>query len=59
MATNKGDWIMAVPHCLNVTYFSQEEFRDNFCLRYGLMTQDNTVAYNGCMKNFSVDHGLS
>ena len=33
-------WLSAVPHRLNGTEFSLEEFRNNFRLRYGLMIQD-------------------
>ena len=39
-ATRNGAWISAALHCLNGTELSQEEFRDNLRLRYGLMPQD-------------------
>ena len=39
-ATRNGAWLSAVPHPLNGTDFSREEFWDNLRLRYGLMPQD-------------------
>ena len=39
-ATRNGAWLSAVPHRLSGTELSQEEFRENICLRYGLMPQD-------------------
>ena len=39
-ATRNGAWLSAVPHRLNGTELSQEELRDNLCLRYGLIPQD-------------------
>ena len=52
-------WRSAVPHCLNGMEFSQEEFWDNLCLRYGLMPQDIPVTCDGCGKKFSIEHALS
>ena len=40
MVTRNEEWLIAVLHCLNGTELYQEEFRDNICLRYGLMPQD-------------------
>ena len=34
-ATRNGAWLSSVPHCLNGTELSWEEFRDNLRLRYG------------------------
>ena len=48
-----------MPHFRNGPEFSREEFRENICLRYGLMPRDIPVACNGCGKKFSVDHNLS
>ena len=59
METSNGAWISSVPHRLNVTELSREEFRDNVCLRYGLMPQDIPVTCNGFGKKFSIDHALS
>ena len=39
-ATRNGAWLSDVPHRLNVMELSPEEFRDNVCLRYGLMPQN-------------------
>ena len=38
--TRNGEWLSAIPHCLNVIELSREGFQDNICLRYGLMPQD-------------------
>ena len=59
METRNGAWLSAVPHRLNGTEFSWEEFRDNLCLRYGLMPQSIPATYGGCSKKFLVDHALS
>ena len=58
-ATRNGAWLSAVPHRLNGTELSREEFRDNLCLRYGLMPQDIPATCNGCGKMFSIEHALS
>ena len=47
-----GVCISAIPHRLKGTELSQEEFRDNFCLRYGMMPQDIPATCNGCGKKF-------
>ena len=59
MATRNGAWFSAVPHLLNGTELSWEEFRDNICLRYGIMPQDTPPDYDGCGKKFSIEHALS
>ena len=38
--TRNGALLSAVPHCCNGTELFWEEFRDNLCLRYGLMPED-------------------
>ena len=38
---------------------SWEKFRDNLCLRYGLMRQDIPVTCDSCGKKFSLEHSLS
>ena len=43
MATSSGAWLSAIPHCLNGTELSQEEFQDNLCLSNRLMPQDIPV----------------
>ena len=52
-------WLSAVPHRLNGTELSREEFRDNIRLRYGLMPQDIPATCDGCGKKFSIEHALS
>ena len=58
-ATRNGAWISAIPHCLNGTELSWEEFRDDLRLRYGLMPQDFSATYDGCGKKFLTEHVLS
>ena len=58
-ATRNGAWLINVPHCLNSMELSQEEFRDNLRLRYGLMPQDIIATCDGCNKKFSIEHALS
>ena len=57
--TRNGAWLSAVPHRLNGTELSLEEFRDNLRLRYGLMPQDIPATCYGCGKKFSIEHALS
>ena len=59
MATRNGAWLSAVPHLLNGTELSREEFRDNLRLRYRLMPQDVPATCNGCGKIFLIEHALS
>ena len=58
-ATRNGAWLSAVPHRINGTELSREEFLDNLRLRYGLMPQDIPATCNGCSKKFSIEHALS
>ena len=53
-----GAWLSSVSHRLNGTELSQKKFRDNLCLRYGLMPQDIPATCNGCGKKFSIEHAL-
>ena len=57
--TSNGVWLNSVPHHLNGTELSREEFWDNVCLRYGMMPQDIPATYNGCSKRLSIEHALS
>ena len=57
--TRNGACISAVPHRLNGTELSQEEFRDNLCLRYGLRPQDIPETCDGCGQRLFIDHTLS
>ena len=54
-----GARLSAVPHRLNGTELYQEEFRDNLCLRYGLMPQYIPVTCDGCGEKFLIEHALS
>ena len=58
-STRNGAWLSSVPHHLNSTELSQEGFRDNLCLRYGLMPQDIQATSDGCVKKLSIEHALS
>ena len=58
-ATRNGAWLISVPNRLNGMELYQDEFRDNICLRYGLMPQDIPATCDGCSKRFSIDQSLS
>ena len=58
-ATRNGVWPGLITHRLNVTELSLEKFRDNLCLRYGMMPQDIPATCDGCSNNFSINHTLS
>ena len=58
-ATRNGAWLSAVPHRLNGTDLSLEEFRDNILLIYGLMHQDIPATCDGCGKRFSINNAPS
>ena len=58
-ANRNGSWLSAIPHRLNGTELSREEFQDNLRLRYGLMPQDIPANCAGCGKKFSIEHALS
>ena len=58
-ATKNGAWLSAVTHRLNSVELSREEFRDNLCLRYGLMPQYIPATFDVCGKRFSIEHVLS
>ena len=56
--TINGVWISAIPHRLNITELSREEFWDNLRLRYGLMPQDIPTTCDGCGKKFLIERAL-
>ena len=58
-ATTNRAWISATPNCLNVMDFSREKFRDNICLRYGLMPHYISATCDGCGKKLLIDHTQS
>ena len=57
--TRNRAWLSALPHRLNGTELSQEEFWDNLRLRYKLMLQDVPATCDGCGKKFLIEHALS
>ena len=57
--TRNGAWLSSVFHRLNGTELSREEFRDNACLRYGLIPQDIPATCDGRGKRFSIEHAIS
>ena len=52
-------WLSSIPHFLNSTELSQEEFRDNLILRYGIIPQDVLVTCDSSGKKFPIYHILS
>ena len=52
--TRSGAWLIVVAHQLNVTDMSQEEFRDNIHLRYGIIPLNLPSGFNGCGEKFTV-----
>ena len=58
-ATRNGACLSDVPHRINSTKLSCEEFRDNIRLRYGLMPQDKPATFDGYGKSLSIEHALS
>ena len=58
-AIRNGSWIRAVPHRLNDTELSWEEFWDNLRLSYGLIPQDIPATCDSCGNNLSIEHALS
>ena len=57
-ATRNRAWLSAVHHRLNGTDLSQEKFRDNLRLRYGLTPQDIPANCNVFGKNSLIKHAL-
>lgn len=51
-------WLTTMPHNLNGTVLSMEEFRDNLRLRYGLKPQHLPQRCDGCQHSFTVEHAL-
>ena len=58
-ATDNGAWLAAIPHCLNGTYFSSEEFQNNLLLRYGIVFLNLPTDFDGFGKKLSVPHASS
>ena len=58
-ATRNGSWLSAIPHRLNATDLSWEEFWDNLHLRYGLMPQYIPATSDSYGKKFSIENNQS
>ena len=58
-ATENGEWIKAIPHCLNGTEFSREKFKENILLQYGIVTLNFRTYCGGFGKKIFVPHALS
>ena len=59
LETDNWAWLTAIPHCLNGTELSWEEFQDNLLLRYGIVPLNLPTDSNGCGKKFLLPHALS
>ena len=58
-STESGQWLGAIPHRLNGTELSADEFRDGLYLRYGLQPRRLPTHCDGCGDPFSVAHAMS
>ena len=58
-ATENGAWLTAIPHHLNGTELSWEEFHENIFLWYGIVPLNLPIGCDGCGNKFSVPHDLS
>ena len=58
-ATDNGSWLTVIPHLLNVTELSTEEFQDNLILRYGIFLLNLPTDCDGCDKKLLVPNALS
>ena len=54
-----GDFLTAIPHRLNGTILSAEEWRDNVRLLFNLEPLDMPQHCDGCMSRMTVEHALS
>ena len=54
-----GRFLTAIPHVLNGTILSADEWRDNARLLFNLEPLDLPALCDGCGSRFSVDHALS
>eukprot|EP00957_Ditylum_brightwellii_P134673 10266882-Ditylum_brightwellii.AAC.1 len=57
-AMQTGAWLTVIPNCMNGTALLAEEFRDNFCLRYGMQSLHLSKRCDGYGTKFSVEHSL-
>ena len=58
-ATDNGAWLPAIPHCLNGTDFSWEEFQENILLLYRIVPLKLPTELDGCGKKFLVPLAFS
>ena len=58
-ATYNGARRTAIPHCLNGTELSREEFQYNLLLRYGIVPFKLPTDCDGCEKKFLLPHAIS
>ena len=54
-----GSWLTVMPSRYNGTELSQDEFRDNARIRFGLHPLGLPCTCDGCQHKFSVDHALT
>eukprot|EP00957_Ditylum_brightwellii_P164681 12538525-Ditylum_brightwellii.AAC.1 len=52
-------WLKVIPNRLNGSELSEEEFRDNLCLRYGMIPLDLRQRCDGYGQHLTVQHALS
>eukprot|EP00957_Ditylum_brightwellii_P172838 13158031-Ditylum_brightwellii.AAC.1 len=58
-AMKTGAWLMTVTNHLNDTTLSKEKFRNNLCLRYGLVSLGLQPRCNRHGARLAVEHGLT
>jgi hypothetical protein len=54
-----GAWLTAMPSTLNGTELSEDEFRDNIRLRFGLPPLSLPDHCDGCNERFTVEHAMA
>ena len=58
-ATENGVWLTAIPHCLNGTELSWEEFQYNLLLQYDIVPLNLPKEFDAYGNKFLVPHALS
>mmetsp|Transcript_4493 Transcript_4493/g.9665 ORF Transcript_4493/g.9665 Transcript_4493/m.9665 type:complete len:151 (+) Transcript_4493:354-806(+) len=53
-----GAWLTAIPHVLNRTLLSAEEFNDNLRIRFGLTPLHLPDHYDGFSSPFTMEHAM-
>ena len=59
LETDNWAWLTAIPHCLNGTELSWEEFQDNLLLWYSIVPLNPPTHCNGYSNKFLFPHDLS